>query len=112
MEDLVFYCKSYKKDIQRVKTLLESINKYNKDNIPFYISTPLKDKKIFTNILGTQDCIWVDDNDINPNNQGWLGQQMVKSNFWKLGVCENYLCLDSDSYFIKPFYKNDFLVEK
>jgi hypothetical protein len=112
MEDLVFYCKSYKNDVQRVKTLLESINKHNKDNIPFYVSTPLEDKKIFTSILGTQNWIWIDDNDINPNNQGWLGQQIVKSSFWKLGICKNYLCLDSDTYFIKSFSKNDFLVEK
>lgn len=111
MESLVLYCKSYRGDVLRVKSLLESIKQYNQDNIPFYISTPYKDKEIFTNTLGTEGWVWVDDNSIDPNTEGWLGQQIVKSNFWKLNLCENYLCLDSDSFFIKPFYKRDFLAE-
>ncbi len=35
--------------------------------------------------------------------RGWESQQIVKSSFWKLNVCENYLMIDSDSYFIKDF---------
>lgn len=109
MDKLVIYCKSYKNDVQRVKVLFESLAQYNIDNIPFYISTPHKDKETFINTLGTKGWEWIDDNSIDPNTEGWLGQQVVKSNFWKLNLCENYLCLDSDSYFIKPFYISDFL---
>lgn len=109
MEDLVLYCKSYKNDVKRVKILLESIDQHNQDNIPFYISTPLEDKELFINTLGNKGWIWVDDNEIYPTNEGWVGQQIVKSNFWKLNLCKNYLCLDSDSLFISPFSKNNFL---
>ena len=109
MEDLVLYCKSYKKDVKRVKILLESIDQHNQDNIPFYISTPLEDKELFINTLGNKGWTWVDDNEIYPTNEGWVGQQIVKSNFWKLNLCKNYLCLDSDSLFISPFSKNNFL---
>jgi hypothetical protein len=40
---------------------------------------------------------------------GGLSQQIVKSEFWRLGLAENYLCLDSDSLFIRDFHKSDFL---
>jgi len=112
MDKLIIYCKSYKNDVQRVKILFESIIQYNTDNIPFYISTPKQDKSLFEEVLGTKNWNWVDDNDIDSDNEGWIGQQIIKSNFWKLGLCENYLCLDSDTYFIKPFTYQDFFYGK
>jgi hypothetical protein len=33
----------------------------------------------------------------------------VKSEFWRLGLAENYLCLDSDCVFIRNFYLADFM---
>ncbi len=36
-------------------------------------------------------------------------QQVIKSEFWRLGLCKNYLLIDSDSRFIRPFAKEDFL---
>ena len=36
---------------------------------------------------------------------------MVKSEFWRLGLCQNYLVIDSDSWFIRPFGRDDFLYE-
>ena len=33
----------------------------------------------------------------------------MKSEFWRLGLCENYVCLDSDCIFIKDFLRSDFL---
>ena len=51
MHNLILYCKSYSGDVQRLKKLKESIEIYNKDNIPFYISCPKKDKQLFENIL-------------------------------------------------------------
>lgn len=109
MEDIVLYCKSYHKDVDRVINLFNSINKYNKDNIPFYISVPLSDINLFKSKLGATGYTLLTDEEIDVENSGWLGQQIVKSQFWKLGVCKNYLCLDSDSTFIRPFYKSDFL---
>ena len=35
MENLVLYCKSFDRDLDRLINLSKSINKYNKDNIPF-----------------------------------------------------------------------------
>ncbi len=111
MDDIVLYCKSYSPDVFRVKILVDSINKYNSDNIPFYISVPNSDIKIFKETLGNNVNI-IPDEDIDSNNGGWIGQQIIKSQFWKLNLCKNYLCLDSDSEFIRPFYKSDFMFDK
>ena len=120
MKDLVLYCKSYSKDFLRLKRLLGSIQKFNVDRIPFYISTPIADKHLLQEILGADGYIWIADEDIvaaNPKASfekykamsGGLSQQIVKSEFWRLGLAENYLCLDSDSLFIRNFQKSDFL---
>jgi hypothetical protein len=111
MNKLVLYCKSYDKDVHRAKTLLDSIVKYNTDNIPFYISVPEKDIKLFKSVLGIEHYTLLADETIDSENGGWIGQQIVKSQFWKLGLCENYICIDSDCFFIKPFKLNDFMFD-
>lgn len=120
MKDFVLYCKSYSRDFLRLKRLLSSIEKFNADHIPFYISTPLADKELLQEVLGCDGYVWVADEDIvaaNPKANfeiyqamsGGLSQQIVKSEFWRLGLAENYLCIDSDSLFIRDFYKADFV---
>jgi len=107
MKKIVLYCKSYRNDLERVKILYDSIQKYNVDNIPFYISVPQQDItlfKIFTNaILIPDEALY------NVAGPGWIIQQIIKSSLWRLNVCENYVLIDSDSYFIKPFKVSDFM---
>ena len=138
MEKLILYCKSYSGDVERVKKLKNSIEKYNKDNIPFYVSCPQKDIKLFKDTLGTENYTLVADEEIitfDKNKKykgwtntlvgydkkgniveksdfhidGWRSQQIVKSNIHKLNITENYLCLDSDCYFIRDFFISDFM---
>ena len=120
MEDIVLYCKSYRKDFLRLKRLLQSVSKFNSDRIPFYISTPSEDRDLLIEILGDEGYQWVSDESIVKSNirvpqtiaenkSGSLTQQIIKSEFWRLGLCENYVCLDSDCIFIKNFYRSDFL---
>jgi len=118
---LVLYCKSYRNDFLRLKRLLSSIQKYNQDHLPFYISTPKADKKALIEILGEDaPYLWIADEDIVAANPGavsekhqampgGLSQAIVKSEFWRLKLAENYLCLDSDCVFIRPFGKADFI---
>lgn len=108
MNKIVLYCKSYHKDIDRVDNLVKSVNVFNQDKLPFYISCPLSDLQLFKS-KNWENITLIADEDIDSNNQGWIGQQVIKSQFWKLNLCENYLCLDSDSEFIRPFYKSDFM---
>jgi hypothetical protein len=121
LKDIVLYCKSYRRDFLRLKRLLESINRYNIDQIPFYISTPEDQYQELQSVLGVGTGYqWVADEDIvavNPmasfekykTMPGGLSQQIIKSEFWRLGLTQNYLCIDSDSFFIRDFQKSDFL---
>ena len=120
MKDIVLYCKSYRKDFLRLKRLLKSIWDHNVDQIPFYISTPSVDRELLVELIGNQGYEWVSDESIIQSNalapigientkSGGLAQQVIKSEFWRLGLCANYVCLDSDCIFIKDFYKSDFL---
>jgi len=121
LKDFVLYCKSYRNDFLRLKRLLVSVTEFNVDRLPFYISTPKADKVALLEILGDADnYLWVADEDIvsaNPRSSfekyqampGGLSQAIVKSEFWRLGFAENYLCLDSDCVFIRPFMRSDFM---
>jgi len=120
VHDLVLYCKSYRNDFLRLKRLLASIDRFNADGLPFYISTPIADHELLIQIVGQEGYHWVADEEIVRANAqadfaayqampGGLSQQIIKSEFWRLGLTENYLCLDSDSLFIRPFYRPDFM---
>ena len=120
MKDIVLYCKSYHHDVQRAKRLAESVRRFNSIGLPFFLSCPSADLPLFRNIIGSEAVTFLADEEIVAANSsielndlialpGGLSQQIVKSEFWRLGVCENYLCIDSDAYFIRGFNKDDFL---
>jgi len=114
MNPVVILCKSFNKDVNRAKILFESIQKFNEDKIPFYISVPSEDVCLFKNTLGTENYTLLTDEEIMNKKleQSWVTQQIIKSSFWKMKVCHNYVMVDSDSYFIKNFYTKDFIVDK
>ena len=121
LKDLALYCKSYRRDFLRLKRLLASISRYNADQIPFYISTPQDQYQELVAVFGgVTGFHWVSDEsiiaanpkvpaDIEKTRSGGLSQQAIKSEFWRLGLAENYVCLDSDCIFIKEFRRSDFL---
>jgi len=120
LKDFVLYCKSYRRDFLRLKRLLASITQYNVDQIPFYISTPNTDRELLEELIGKEGYLWVADEEIvsaNPRADlnhyrampGGLSQQVIKAEFWRLEYSSNYLCLDSDSQFIREFELSDFV---
>lgn len=122
MEPFVLFCKSYKNDVLRARELAKSIQKYNKDGIAFYVSVPEEDLKLFHEELDGLPYTLLKDEDIllaNPRHSlklmeeipGGLMQQIIKSEFWRLGLCKNYLMIDSDAYFIKNFVLDDFMYD-
>jgi hypothetical protein len=119
---LVLYCCTYSKDLNRVKRLLTSVAQFNADQIPVYISAPKKDLALFEKELSEFSFTLLNEEDIlNKNSlidqqklyaqRGWIQQQVIKSEFWRLGLSENYLVLDSDCIFIKPFKQDDFIAK-
>jgi hypothetical protein len=111
MDKIALYCKSFSRDIDRVVNLVESIHKFNADKIPVYISVPSQDVTLFYQVSGNGVTIIEDEDIYDGDAPGWIQQQIVKSNFWKLELCENYVCIDSDGYFIKDFYISDFMYD-
>jgi hypothetical protein len=88
------------------------VQKYNVDRIPLYISCPKNDLQIFKNSLPKEVNVICDEDIIRTNfSESWKSQQIVKSNFWKYIDTKNYLCIDSDSYFIRPFTEGDFIAK-
>lgn len=112
MNTFTLYCKSYRNDLDRAEVLAESVTRYNKENIPFYISVPRQDVELFKSRISTVNII-EDEEILNHLNikiqENWVSQQIVKSNFWRLGISKNYVTLDSDCQFIKDFSVKDFM---
>ena len=110
MENIVIYCKSYINDLERIKIQAESILKFNHDNIPYYVSCPESDYAKFKTALPNEVNIITDEEIVKQRfQQSWHTQQIVKMQFYKHIDTSNYVCIDSDSYFIRPFYKKDFI---
>ena len=54
MHDLCLLCKSYHIDFLRLKRLLESIQAFNKDDIPVYVSTPEDERELLESVIGSE----------------------------------------------------------
>ena len=117
----VLYCKSYRTDVKRVARLARSIVANNAEKIPFFVSVPRADLPLFREHLNGLSVELLADEDILHASSpglarqvaglpGYLAQQVVKSEFWRTGVCDAYLCLDSDAFFIRPIRTSDFIV--
>jgi hypothetical protein len=120
---IVLYCKSYRGDVKRTQRLAASIDQYNQEHIPFYVSVPKSDIQLFQDFLGGSSANIIEDESIIEKNpqisqkkinllHGNLSQQIVKSEFWRLGLSDAYLCLDSDSIFIRPFTNSYFVSDE
>jgi hypothetical protein len=130
MGSFILFCKSFKNDVLRVKNLCASVAQFNIDKIPFYICIPSSDVDIFINCINFKALNLLDrgrfylitDEEIvrvSPKadlikyhqTHGYLLQQIIKSEAWRLLHCDSYFCIDSDSYFIKNFYLSNFFHE-
>jgi hypothetical protein len=120
MNPLALYCKSFNTDLRRVARLMQSIERFNETRIPVYVSVPESELALFREYLGTTSAQLVSDESILQASpglnlaqvarmQGAVAQQIVKSEFWRLGLSDAYVCLDSDAVFIRPFTSDDFL---
>ena len=118
--DLVLFCKSYRQDLLRAVQLCRSVKEFNRDSIPFYLSVPSEDMEAFAALLEGLDVALIADAEIVAKNPriaierfaklpGGKAQQIVKAEFWRYGAFGNYLCLDSDSYFLRDFRRADFI---
>lgn len=117
MDELVFFCKTTPKDFHHLVKLSKSIQKYNIDNIPVYICTREENYENLATLLNEFRFNFISEEEILKSaglehlEDNWITQQIVKLLFSTKGNCKNYLCLDSDSYFIRNFYISDFIIK-
>lgn len=121
MLPLSLYCKSYRSDLRRVVRLARSINQFNHERLPFYISVPRSDVNLFKEALAPYPALVIEDESILAETAyadrpelrslpGHVTQQIIKSEYWRLNTSSAYVCLDSDALFIRPFGQSDFLL--
>jgi hypothetical protein len=105
VRNLVLYNCTFRKDLKRTVKLAQSIQKHNTAKIPFYVSVPEEDVALFKEHLSLFDVTVFNEKEIFEKNpklditklyqiRGGLRQQVIKSEFWRLGLSENYLVLD------------------
>ena len=122
-EKIVLFCKSYEKDLYRAKRLADSVDRFNVDSLPFYMSVPEQDIEKFKKALKENNCILLTDEEILEKTSKVHGefpsyfanrlmQQLVKLEFWRMNASENYAWIDSDTYFIKDFKTSDFMYDR
>ncbi len=120
MNSLALYCKSYSTDLKRVIRLGHSIRQFNREALTFHVSVPHAELPLFREHLSGLNVTLLADEDIlraSPRIDaeavcqmpGRVAQQVVKSEFWRLGLADAYVCLDSDAVFIRPFDQADFM---
>ena len=114
---LALMCKTYSNNLAALKILKQSIDAHNVDKIPLYIVAPSSEIEIIKAaiITGKEDytCEIMPDEPLVGKSlgSGWLDQQVAKLRFYKTMLCKFYLVLDSDSYFIKDFFVDDFMFD-
>ncbi|MEE6127295.1 DUF6492 family protein [Chryseobacterium arthrosphaerae] len=108
---LILFVKTYRPDFERTQILLQSIEKHNKDNIPVIISVNDPDFDFFKEKISHYKVIKDSEVIQCGIKDGWRYQQIIKVNVYRLGICENYLCVDADSEFIRDFYYSDFMYD-
>jgi hypothetical protein len=121
MEPIVIFCCSFARDLLRARRMAESVARHNRDALALYVSAPREDVALFRRTLGSLANVIDRDAIVAANPRmdmaklyalpGIKTQQVIKSDFWRLGLAENTLVLDSDCKFIRDFSRGDFLAE-
>jgi len=121
-ENFIFMLKTYSRDIEYVKRCLGSFEKYNRNDIPLYVVVDEDERDLFKDVVKDQRNVWLickEDIDteyteapVNGISTGYINQEIVKLSFWKLGICKNYLCIDSELEFIREFYLDEFMYDE
>lgn len=114
MHNLVIYIGTSARDIVQYEYLLNSIKAYNVDNIPVYTCVKDNDIEIFKEKFASYDVTFIKDSDVynTPVSNPWYKQQLIKLNFWRLGISKFVVQMDADSFFIRNFHISDFLVDE
>jgi hypothetical protein len=122
--DFALVCKSYRRDVARVRRLLGTLAPCNPQQLPVIVIAPRDDLALLREALAPHRVEFASDEDVircQPQVQaqglleryrttpGYRSQQVVKAEAWRLIGCDSYLCMDSDTVFLRPVRREDFL---
>lgn len=112
------YCKTWSGDFEQFSNLIDTFHRYNRDNVLLYVSAPENELHLFEKFICRTVFIVSDESYANDYfatvghhgmSLGYANQEICKLTFYKSGVAQNYLCLDSDTVFIRNFHFFDFM---
>ena len=117
LESFGILVKSYRGDHDAAQRLLDSIRIHNVERLPVWVVVPEGDTDLFrplTEGVGqviseealAEHLVSADVAGIRP---GYINQEIVKLAFWELNLAANYLPVDSDAVFLRPFRAADFM---
>lgn len=108
--------KTYGDDFNFARRLLESYSNHNIDGIPLFMVVPKSDVNRFQSLEYEGVSLIAEETipcrrlppTLNPRESGYTNSSVFKLAFHRLGLTDNYLCLDSDGVFIRDFTLEDF----
>ena len=117
--ELSFMLKSYGPDLPFAARLVDSFERYVQGEILLHVLVPDDDVADFDALSSPRVRVHAESlllshlvsEPFAGFSAGYMNQQIVKLAFWELGLCENYLCVDSDAVFVRPFSRADFMAE-
>ena len=109
--------KSYREDADAAARLFASITEFNAEQVPVWVVVPESDLELFTDLVGAcgqvlSESVFAEhlvDEPVAGVRPGYINQEIVKIAFWELGLAANYLPVDSDAVFLRPFGAADFM---
>jgi hypothetical protein len=114
-----FLLKSYAQDFELAKRMVQSFHAFNHDRLPLFIVVPDDDLQPFSTLEAenvelipeSEFAAHLVDHPVHGLRPGYINQEIIKLAFWELGLAENYLCVDSEAEFIRPFKTDDFMFD-
>lgn len=111
--------KSYSADFEYAQRLVTSFNMFNADGVRLYAVVPDHDLELFApltseNIEFLGESRFAEhlvNEPVHGMRPGYINQEIIKLAFWKLGLADNYFCVDSDAEFIREFRIADFMFD-
>ena len=119
MHTLALLLKSHGGDADLAERMIASFTRFNVEGLPLFIVVPDDDLPRFEAFSGENVTVlpesrlgqYLVTGDVAGVRPGYINQEIVKLAFWELGLADNYFCVDSDAVFVRPFGRDDFMVD-
>ncbi len=117
-------CKTHRPDLVRAQRFIASVALHNREQLPVFLIVPEADRELFETTAADGAAVLLSDEAVVASHPqaaalglleryrampGYLSQQVVKAEAWRLLGCEHYLCADADAIFLRDFALSDFL---